>query len=95
MNLNINYGETRRVGNNLIAKAEEYSNLINNIKNTNSEIASYWIGADATKYFQAVSEQEVYMHQLASVISEIGNYLIKVSNAYEDASANNANAINL
>ncbi len=95
MNLNINYDETRNIGNQLIAKADEYSSLINNIKNTNSEIAGFWSGADATKYFQAVSEQEAYMQQLASVIAEIGGYLIRVSNAYEDASTNNANAVNL
>ncbi len=94
MNLNINYEETRRIGNQLIAKAEEYSNLINNVKNTNSEIANYWTGVDAEKYFQAVSTQEAYMRQLATVIAEIGSYLIKVSNAYEEASINNANAIN-
>ena len=95
MDLNINYEEVRNIGRQLIAKSEEYGNVINNIRNTNSELANYWSGADATKYFQTVNEQENIMRQLAATIEEIGNYLVRVGNAYEEASANNANSINL
>ena len=95
MDLNINYDETRSIGNQLIAKADEYSSLIDSVRHTNEEITTYWNGSDATKYFQTVGEQDQYMRQLAATIAEIGNYLIRVGNAYEEASQNNANSINL
>lgn len=95
MNLSINYDETRNVGNQLITKSEDLSNLLNNINNVNEQISQSWIGNDASKYLATVNEQAQYMRQLASVISEIGNYLIRVSNAYQSASENNANSINL
>lgn len=95
MNLSINYEETRNVGSQLIIKSEDLNNLLNNINNINDQISQSWAGADAAKYFATVNEQAQYMRQLANTISEIGNYLIRVSNAYQSASENNANSINL
>ena len=95
MNLAINYEETRNVGNQLIAKADDFNNLLNNIDNINSQISESWTGNDAAKYFSTVGEQSQYMRQLAATISEIGNFLIRVSDAYQTASDNNANSINL
>ena len=95
MNLNINYDETRSIGNQLIAKAEEFNNLLRNVNNINSQLSSCWVGTDANKYFATVNQQMQYMNQLSMTISEIGNYLIRVSNAYQNASNNNANSINL
>jgi len=95
MNLNINYDETRSIGNQLIAKAEEFNNMLRNVNNINSQLSSCWVGADANKYFATVNQQMQYMNQLSMTISEIGNYLIRVSNAYQNASNNNANSINL
>ncbi len=95
MNLAINYDETRNVGNQLITKSEDLNNLLNNINNINEQISQSWAGNDASKYFSTVNEQAQYMRQLANTISEIGNYLIRVSNAYQNASDSNANSINL
>lgn len=95
MNLAINYDETRNIGNQLINKSEDLKNLLNNINNINEQISQSWAGNDAAKYFATVNEQAQYMRQLADTISEIGNYLIKVSNAYQNASNGNANSINL
>ena len=93
MNLSINFGETRNVGNQLISKSEELSNAIKSINNANSQIADSWVGADASKYIQAVNMQAQYINLLATTVAEIGNYLIKVSNSYETASQNNASAV--
>ncbi len=95
MNLSINYEETRSIGNQIISKSEEFRTVLNQINNINGQIGSVWAGTDAQKYTQAVGTQAQLMNQLAGVINEIGDYLVKVSNAYETASQNNANSINI
>lgn len=92
--LNVNYDDLRRIGNQLIAKSGDFQQLLNNINNVNSQIAECWSGVDASKYFATVNEQMQYMKQLSATINEVGNYLIRVSNAYQTASQNNANSIN-
>ena len=93
MDLSINYEETRNVGNQLIAKADELSSALRNIDNANASISESWIGADAAKYIAAVNEQSQYINLLALTIGDIGRYLIKVSNAYEEAGQNNSAGI--
>lgn len=93
MNLRINYDETRSIGNQIISKAEEFKTLLNKINNINGQIASSWQGSDSAKYAEAVGIQANQMAQLASVISQTGEYLIKVSNAYANASETNKNSI--
>ena len=94
MNLNINYQATRDAGNNVIKYAEDFSALLENIKKTNSELMEYWQGEDAKKYSGAVSDQAQQMQNLATTIEEIGNFLVKVGNAYEAAMQQNMDAIN-
>ncbi len=94
MNLNVNFEELRNLGNQVISKAELFDAYVRDINTSNNEIATVWSGQDANKYIGAVNEQAQYMAQLASTIGEIGRYLIKVGNAYEDTSVNNANSIN-
>lgn len=93
MDLVINYQETRNTGNAVIGQADEFKNLLENIKNINNELKSYWQGADATKYSGAVDEQAQYMQQLATSINEIGEFLVQVGNAYEEAMQRNSEAI--
>lgn len=93
MDLNINYQETRNTGNNVITQSEEFSNLLSKINNINSQLKGYWQGADATKYSGAVEEQLQYMQQLKETIAEIGEFLIQVGNAYEEAMQRNCDAI--
>ena len=91
--LNINYEETRNVGNQLMSRCSEFEQLLVKINNINSQIAQCWSGNDANKYFATVNEQMQYMKQLAITINEVGNYLIRVSNAYQQAAQNNSNSI--
>lgn len=93
MDLNINYQETRNTGNNVITQSEEFSNLLSKINNINSQLKGYWQGQDATKYSGAVEEQLQYMQQLKETIAEIGEFLIQVGNAYEEAMQRNCDAI--
>lgn len=92
--LNINYGETISVGNQVTTKGEEFSELLNKIKTVNSELKTYWEGTDASKYTNAVEQQAAYMEQLAATVNEIGSFLVKVGNAYQEAMENNAAGIN-
>ena len=94
MNLNINFDESRRVGSNLKSKSEEFRSLVNKIISINSEIKNYWSGTDADKYFSIFEQHSQYMQLLATVIDEIGDFLIGTAGKYEQASENNYNSIN-
>lgn len=91
--LNINFSETRSVGNQVTTKGGEFTTLLSKIKRINTDLQSYWEGSDASKYSASVATQSEYMQQLADTINEIGEFLVKVGNAYEEAMNNNADAI--
>ena len=93
MNLKINYSETISVGNQVTEKGGEFQDLLNKVKNVNTELQTYWEGSDASKYSTSVAQQAEYMQQLTNTINEIGAFLVKVGQAYEEAAENNANAI--
>ncbi len=93
MDLKINYSETISVGNQVTEKGGEFQDLLNKVKNVNTELQTYWEGSDASKYSTSVAQQAEYMQQLTNTINEIGAFLVKVGQAYEEAAENNANAI--
>lgn len=93
MDLNINYQETRSTGSSVLNQGGEFRNLLGKIQNTNNELKTYWQGADASKYSGAVEEQATHMQKLADTIEEIGTFLIKVGDAYEQAMQQNSDAI--
>ena len=93
MDLKINYSETISVGNQVTEKGGEFQDLLNKVKNVNTELQTYWEGSDASKYSTSVAQQAEYMQQLTNTINEIGAFLVKVGQAYEKAAENNANAI--
>lgn len=91
--LRINYSETISVGSNVVTKGGEFTDLLNKIKAANNELQTYWEGSDASKYTGAVAEQAQTMQNLAETINEIGEFLIKVGNAYREAMETNASGI--
>lgn len=93
--LKISFSETVSTGNQVTTKGSEFSDLLTKIKATNNELKGYWEGSDASKYSSAIEQQAVVMEDLANTVDEIGNFLVKVGNAYQEASEDNANAINL
>lgn len=94
MDLNINYEETRNVGNQVTQKGGEFQELLNNIKGVNTELQAYWEGSDASKYSNAVAVQAEEMQKLVDAVNEIGAFLVKVGNAYEEAMNANMSGIN-
>lgn len=93
MDLRIDYQLTRDTGNQVTSKGSDFQDLLNTIKNVNSELQTYWEGSDATKYSTAVAEQAEEMQKLANTINEIGEFLVSVGNAYEKAAEENSNSI--
>lgn len=91
--LRINYSETISVGNQVTEKGSEFQTLLDKVKATNSELKTYWEGTDASKYSASIEKQAEYMQQLSDTINEIGGFLVKVGQAYQEACENNTNAI--
>lgn len=93
MDLNISFDETISLGNQVTEKGGTFQELLNKVKATNNELKSYWEGQDASKYSTAVEQQIEYMQQLSDTIAEIGEFLVKVGNAYKEAQETNSNGI--
>lgn len=89
MNLKIDYQATRTTGNNVKSNASEFKSLLNEIHNQNEDLKQHWQGADADSYTAKITEQEQVMNKLQASMDEIGDYLIKVANAYEQAMEDN------
>ena len=93
MDLNVSYPETIKTGNDVIAKSDEFTDLLNKIKQINEDLKSAWEGEDSKKYADVVSEKQVYMDELASDMHSMGEFLVKAGEAYRQTSEDNANAI--
>lgn len=91
--ININYDETTSVANQIVAKGTEFTELLNRIKNANSNLKTYWEGTDASKYATAVETQTVTMQRLSEVIEDTGNFIKKAAEAYREAMETNASGI--
>lgn len=89
MDLKIDYGETKQTGTNVKSYAGEFKTLLEEIHNQNEDLKSHWQGADADSYTSKISEQEQVMNKLQASMEEIGDYLVKVANAYQQAMEDN------
>ena len=89
MDLNINYQETRNTGNQVKSQADQFGSLLGEIQSANDELKNCWKGADAQSYTQKIDEQAQVMKKLQATIDEIGVFLVKVGDAYEDAIESN------
>lgn len=83
--LNINYEATRTAGKSVQNQAGEFKSLLNNIQSINDNLKTCWKGADADSYTGKIAEQAQVMNKLQATIQEIGEYLVQVGNAYEQA----------
>lgn len=92
-NLKINYALTVSTGRELLAKGAEFDSVLRKIKSINNELQGAWQGSDAAKYTEKINAESVDMQKLSEAISEIGNFLVKVGNAYEQAMQANRSAI--
>lgn len=87
--LNIDFNATKQTGLNVQSKASEFNALLKEIQNLNNNLKSCWKGADADSYTSKIADQAQVMNKLQKAIQEVGEYLVNVSKAYEQAMNNN------
>jgi WXG100 family type VII secretion target len=91
--LNVNYDETRTVGNNIKNKSQDFGALLNKIRTTNERLAEVWIGADAQAYTNKIEEQAKEQVKLNQSMEEVGQFMVNAGNAYEETMEGNRSAI--
>lgn len=94
MDLSIDYAKTRQLGNEILAKGNDFSDVLNKITSENDDLKNYWTGSDAEKYTGAVSKEIESMKVLHRAINEMGQFLIDAANAYEKVNETNQSGIN-
>ena len=94
MDLSIDYNQTRTLGNTILEKANEFSEILTKINGENDNLKNYWKGADAEKYTGAVTVEIDNMRTLEKAINEMGQFLIDAANAYEKVNETNQSGIN-
>ena len=55
MDLSIDYNQTRQLGNSILEKANDFSEVLNKITSENDNLKNSWKGSDADKYTGAVA----------------------------------------
>ena len=93
MDLSIDYNQTRQLGNNILEKGNEFSEVLSKIISENDNLKNSWKGSDAEKYTNAVAAEIENMKILKKSINEIGEFLIKAANAYERVNEANQGGI--
>lgn len=94
MDLSIDYNSTRQIGNGILEKANDFSDILTKINGENDNLRNYWKGADAEKYTSAVAAEIENMRTLHQAIKEMGEFLIQAANAYEKVNEANQEGIN-
>lgn len=93
MDLSIDYGQTRTLGNNILEKGNEFSEVLTKITTENDNLRNSWTGSDAQKYTNAVAAEIENMKILNKTITEMGEFLISAANAYEKVNEGNQSGI--
>lgn len=94
MDLSIDYAKTRQLGNEILAKGTEFTDVLGKITSENDNLKNYWQGSDAEKYTGAVAKEIESMKVLEKAINEMGQFLIDAANAYERVNETNQSGIN-
>lgn len=89
MDLKINYQVTRDAGGAVQNYAGEFKSLLGQIQTLNNNLKQSWQGADAESYTRKIEEQAQVMNKLQQSIQEIGEFLVRVGDAYERAMEEN------
>ena len=93
MDLSIDYNQTRQLGNNILEKGNEFSEVLSKIISENDNLKNSWKGSDADKYTGAVAAEIENMKVLNKTINEMGEFLINAANAYERVNEANQSGI--
>ena len=94
VDLSIDYNQTRQLGNSVLEKGNEFSQILTKITSENENLKNYWKGEDAAKYINAVTAEIENMKVLNRAINEMGEFLINAANAYEKVNETNQSGIN-
>ena len=92
--LRVDYAATVAVGQQVSTQGAEFGTLVDQIRRVNGELGGAWDGADAQKYLGAVEQQLQVMGQLNTTINEVGEFLVRIGEAYRAAQEANSAAIN-
>lgn len=93
MDLSIDYGKTRQLGEDILEKGRDFNDILNKVNSENENLRNYWKGADAEKYTGAVAVEIQNMRVLYQAINEMGEFLIQAANAYEQVNEGNQEGI--
>ena len=93
MDLSIDYNQTRQLGNNILEKGNEFSEVLSKIISENDNLKNSWKGSDAEKYTNAVAAEIENIKILNKAINEMGEFLINAANAYERVNEANQSGI--
>ena len=93
MDLSIDYGKTRSLGESIVEKGKDFNEILNKVNSENDNLRNYWKGADAEKYTGAVAVDIQNMRVLYQAINEMGEFLIQAANAYEQVNEANQEGI--
>jgi len=93
VDLSIDYNQTRQLGNNILEKGNEFSEVLSKIISENDNLKNSWKGSDAEKYTNAVAAEIENMKILNKAINEMGEFLINAANAYERVNEANQSGI--
>lgn len=84
MEISVTNSVIANVGNNLKEKSNKLNSEIIRIYMYINNLKTVWSGTDAESYYNKILEQYIpNLKELISVISDYGNYLQKVGEAYE------------
>ncbi|CDD29971.1 unknown [Clostridium sp. CAG:433] len=93
MDLSIDYNQTRQIGNSILEKGNDFSEVLNKITSENENLRNSWKGSDAEKYTSAVAAEIENMKVLNKTICEMGEFLISAANAYQKVNEANQDGI--
>lgn len=93
MDLSIDYGKTRQLGESILEKGKDFNEVLNKVNSENENLRNYWKGADAEKYTGAVAVEIQNMRVLYQAINEMGEFLIQAANAYQQVNEANQEGI--
>lgn len=93
-NIYIDYEQGPILGTKIQGEANDLKNLLLELEKIQEKLSVVLKDSNDEQYLKAVSAQTKIMSKLAEAIDETGNFLVDVSNAYQEAADANCNSIN-
>ena len=84
-----NYEEFAAKGEQIKNLATQFETELKNIEQKNQQLRESFMGADAESYTNKVAEQMAAMKKLQAAIAETGQFIVTVSNTYQEVMNSN------